>query len=620
MNIRSNIIAESVERSANSTITKRVISFFTQSEQSIQRRLITALIVTAVSSNVVIYLRSSLKHKRLIERAQEKKQQRDLQILNEFTPTIEIPEEVRKLVLDSTVTKLLQLLNDDSITSEQILRVYHNRAISTGLQLELIADSNFPEALRAAKEYDIIRKNTPKEERYKLGSLFGIPISIKDSIQQKGLDSTCGLARFCFQPCQDDGLIIKLLKAQGAIPFIRTNVPQVLRSFDCSNNIWGRGINPWDSQRTIGGSSGGDAGLVASKCSPIGFGSDVYGSVRLPAAFAGVYAFKPTSVRYPPFGHSSSTFYDALKFSVLKGGIGPLARSVDDIVQLVRGLIDPENRKYNLSSPVIEWNEEKYNSKKKFRIGYVVSEDFFEAAKPCKRAVLEAVAALRLAGHDAVEIKIPSFEAMVLNIIRLLTSEGRSRGLKDALGDEKANNDLAILVEFAGLPSLLKRIVRPFLGLRAQMILDHTIEPSTNELTLIGAKLITLKNEFLQFWVSSGFDAIITPPVALPAFKHGHGSKLFPASCYLWPANLCDLPAGVVPVTQVMAGEDVYEVEDSKYKNDVFYKGSQECMNGSVGLPVGVQVLGLPWEEEKCLAVMKAIEDSVDFHKLPNVI
>lgn len=157
--------------------------------------------------------------------AKKVRSQRDQQIASEYTDPNTIPEEIQTLILKSSATELLSLLNQDAITSVQILQVYHSRAITLGLRYELIAQSNYVEALALAEKYDATRKATPKSERHKLPPLFGLPISIKDSFDQKGLYSTCGVAKYLENIVEEEGPIIQILKEQGAIPFIRSNVP-----------------------------------------------------------------------------------------------------------------------------------------------------------------------------------------------------------------------------------------------------------------------------------------------------------------------------------------------------------------------------------------------------------
>ena len=100
-----------------------------------------------------------------------------------------------------------------------------------------------------------------------------------------------------FQPQTEDSAVIEVLKKHGAIPFVKSNGPQMMMTIESVNHIWGRSKNPWNPERTVGGSSGGEAGLIASRCSPLGFGTDIGGSVRIPALYCGVYTIKPTAER-----------------------------------------------------------------------------------------------------------------------------------------------------------------------------------------------------------------------------------------------------------------------------------------------------------------------------------
>ena len=136
-----------------------------------------------------------------------------------------------------------------------------------------------------------------------LPPLFGIPISIKDSFDVEGLATTFGLmSRANSTPVESP--LVKCLKNSGMIPFVKTNVPQLLMTFETNNNLWGRSLNPWNRERTVGGSSGGEAALIAVRGSPLGIGSDVGGSLRIPAEYNGVFTLKPSSKRISTTYHA----------------------------------------------------------------------------------------------------------------------------------------------------------------------------------------------------------------------------------------------------------------------------------------------------------------------------
>ena len=165
-----------------------------------------------------------------------------------------------------------------------------------------------------------------------LGAFFGVPVSIKDQFveEQKGMTvgSTWMAAHFVGDR---DCAIVAMLKREGAIPMVRGNLPQYCMAGHTDNHIFGRAKNPYDNDRTCGGSSGGDAGLVAAKCVPFAVGSDIGGSIRCPAACNGIIGFKPTAYRstldgmlFPSPGYGNDQ-------SAIKSTAGPLCNSVADV-------------------------------------------------------------------------------------------------------------------------------------------------------------------------------------------------------------------------------------------------------------------------------------------------
>jgi len=290
---------------------------------------------------------------------------------------------------------------------------------------------------------------------------------------------------------------------------------------------------------------------------------------------------------------------------------------VDDLVLLTKGMIREENRFSDPMYPLVPWSDEKYQSKDRLKIGYFVSEDLFGASKACKRAVREAVGVLERSGHKLVEIKFPNFTELIAQFISIAFIEGKGRRHLAGLAGEKPIPELDKLIEIANTSDSFRSIMLPFVNKRIKMILEQTKELSANEVVLSASKFCELRNHLLKYWTDLQLDAVICPALGLPAFKHELSTKVTLSACYLWPANIANCPSGVVPVTNVLPGEDYYSPEDSLFVGDSIFEGAQENMEGSAGLPVSVQVMALPWEDEKCLAVMKSIEEKVNFHYLP---
>src|SRR5689334_9051225 len=175
------------------------------------------------------------------------------------------------------------------------------------------------------------------------GHLAGVPFSAKDSIDVQGVRTTAGtLERRNAAAAEKDATVVRRLRAAGGLPIAKTNLPDLLFSFESDNLIFGRSNNPYDVTRTPGGSSGGEAALIAACGSPLGLGSDAAGSVRVPAAFCGIAGIKPTSGRLPRTGHVPPF-----------GGwiehlwqIGPMARYVEDLVCAMRVMAYPDDEDF----------------------------------------------------------------------------------------------------------------------------------------------------------------------------------------------------------------------------------------------------------------------------------
>jgi len=257
-------------------------------------------VLLATLYKILRFLYFKWRGKKFVQIGIQKRKERDLLIEKFSLPQINIPNERKEEIIKSDVCELREMLLQGKVTSEQLTIIFIGRALEKGKDLNLLSEINFEEAIKTAKEYDLkfLQKNKDIEK-----PLFGIPMTIKDVFDIKGLDSTIGMGCNCNKPKKEDGYLVKLLKEKGAIIFAKTNVPQASMSMETYNTIWGRGLNPWNKDRSVGGSSGGEAAMVRISATPIGIGSDVGGSIRTPSSFCGVLGFMPTAKRVTTNGH-----------------------------------------------------------------------------------------------------------------------------------------------------------------------------------------------------------------------------------------------------------------------------------------------------------------------------
>lgn len=190
-------------------------------------------------------------------------------------------------------TTLLELLALGTISSEEATRAFCKRAAIAQQLTNCLTEIFFEDGIARAKQLDDHLRRYGKP----FGPLHGLPISIKDSFKVKGYDASLGVASLCFQPATTNSALVDLLLSLGAVLYCKTNIPQTLSSLDSHNNVFGRTMNPVNRQLTAGGSSGGEGALVAMNGSPLGIGTDVGGSIRVPAMCNGLVGVKPSHGR-----------------------------------------------------------------------------------------------------------------------------------------------------------------------------------------------------------------------------------------------------------------------------------------------------------------------------------
>lgn len=242
------------------------------------------------------------------------------------------------LVVQASAHSLLHMLRTGQLSSVYVTRCFIGRAMAAGAALNCNAEEIFSQALAEAAKCDA------KLAAGKLcGPLHGLPVSIKDQFDMAGYDSTLGMACRVGSPAHEDATLVKLLRQAGAIPFIRTAVPQLLMAPE-TFSFWGVALNPWDKSRTPGGSSGGEAALIAAFGSPLGLGTDIGGSIRIPASYCGLCGFKPTSGRLSMTGVAVARKERGNGQKEIRSSAGPMGRTVNDLELMMRVLCSPADQ------------------------------------------------------------------------------------------------------------------------------------------------------------------------------------------------------------------------------------------------------------------------------------
>ena len=231
-------------------------------------------------------------------------------------------------------TELARRIRAKELSPVEVVRALRERAgaVNPGLNAVVTPIEDAEERARAA-EAAVLRGE-------ELGPLHGVPFTIKDSFDTAGTRTTRGSRFFADRVPAGDAAAVARLRAAGGIALAKTNLPEFALWWETDNLVFGRTVNPWDPERTAGGSSGGEAAAIAAGLSPLGLGSDLGGSIRLPAHYCGVAGLKPTHGRVPLTGHWPEVMLGFMH-------AGPLARSVRDVALALSLIAGPDGEDWH---------------------------------------------------------------------------------------------------------------------------------------------------------------------------------------------------------------------------------------------------------------------------------
>lgn len=221
-------------------------------------------------------------------------------------------------------TTLAEKIRKNELTSLEAVNAYIEHINKINPSINALVENRFADAIDEAKQFDNEQKNSHKRRR----TLAGVPISVKESFHVSNMKTTGGLEHRQDLISREDAVVISKLKKEGAIILGKTNTPTLNYCQETDNKLYGRTNNPWDLNRTAGGSSGGEGALLAAGGAAVGIGSDIGGSIRFPAHFNGVVGFKPGMNQVPAVGHFPEVT-NPLQERML--AMGPIGKSVRDM-------------------------------------------------------------------------------------------------------------------------------------------------------------------------------------------------------------------------------------------------------------------------------------------------
>ncbi|KAM6415202.1 vitamin D3 hydroxylase-associated protein-like [Rhynochetos jubatus] len=509
----------------------------------------------------------------------------------------QVPSVQTDAILSLPLLELTWRLRDGSLSPKTVLYTYLEKALEVTQQTNCLRHF-IPECEEQLQE---IQRHKEK------GLLYGIPVSIKDHIGHKGHLSTCGLVQCLGPPVQEDSVLVKVLKRQGAIPFAMTNVPQSLFNYDCSNPIFGQTLNPLNHQKSPGGSSGGEGALIAGGGSILGIGSDIGGSIRLPSSFCGLCGLKPTGGRLSLSGARGPLS----GILAVPCALGPMARDVDSLALCMKALLCKEMFRLDPTVPPIPFDEEAYSSSALLRVGYYDTDGYFPLPPCMRRVVQETRGALQAAGHQLVPFSPPRIHYVMTELfLKAFFADGGGAWL-DLFAGGIVDPSLKSQVNCCKIPRLGKKLLALILKPLFPRLADYLSAlgglRSVKEMWNHHHQIEAYRTEFIARWRELQLDVVLCPVLG-PAFTPGYPGKLLTAISSTMLYNVLNFPAGVVPVSTVTEAD---EEELKLYRgccDDPWDRTLKQAVAGAVGLPVAVQCVALPWREELCLRFMKEVE------------
>ncbi|MDY0003989.1 MAG: amidase family protein [Polyangia bacterium] len=500
---------------------------------------------------------------------------------------------------ERSATVLLRRMEARELSSEEIVTALDGRIKAVNERLNAFVLREPAAVLGEARRADEERRAGRLR-----GPLHGLPVTIKDNVDVAGTDSTLGMAARRDRPAAKDAAAVSLLKEAGAILLGKTNVPQLLLAQETENATFGVTRNPWNLDRVPGGSSGGEAAAIASGCSAAGIGTDIGGSIRMPAHFCGIAGLKPTLDRISNRGSQGAIPGQ----EIVRAQLGPLARSTEDLALLMRVLSPEACAAMDPAVPPLPLGDPSKVSLRGLRVGFFDDDGFLTPARCIKRAVAEAREALEAAGAELVPYSPPSSEEIIYLWLGAISADG-GRTIDAQLRGEEISPQLKPSRTTLAMPALARKALAQVLGMSGERRLAKLLgvlgEKKVDKVWALTARRTVLRLIEHDAWNAAAIDAMICPPHVIPALPHRASGDFTLSLSYAFRWSLLNFPAGIVPVTRVRPDE----TQETRHgKLDKVEKKLLSILQGSAGLPLGVQVVARPYREDLVLALMAAIE------------
>ncbi|PSR79514.1 fatty-acid amide hydrolase [Coniella lustricola] len=529
---------------------------------------------------------------------------------------------------DYTVAQLAEALQAGRLRALEVTVAYCKRAAIAQQLVSCLTEIFFTQAQARARELDALR-----QQGQLAGPLHGVPVSIKDSFQVRGVEATLGFVDNLGRgPSKENSCLVDVLLAQGAVLYCKTNIPQTLMTADSHNNVFGRVLNPLNTSWSAGGSSGGEGALVAFRGSPLGVGTDIAGSIRIPSLYCGLYGFKPTANRIP-YGNQVSPSLPGLH--TIQASAGPIGHDIESLVLFMRAVLAARPARIDGTALDVPWREagslftasSAARPSRKLRFGVVPEDPFFPLHPPIRAAVRSAVHVLQRAGHTVVPLT--AAEALVaqcydvavqmfaLDRTAMDTLARSGRGGGDIGGGGGGGEPEPPVPCLATLRRAMREVAWDQVrsagpgGGQGVQIPDTRKMQGADRLDKLAVLNVT-RDEIRRRWArgvweAKTLDAVIAPAYQNTALEHDEGG----AGAYTSLMNFLDYPAINIPFGRATKADlDLADglVVPSGSTAPVYRPETLE------GVPLAIQLCTTTLRDEECLAIAKVVDACLNGH------
>jgi amidase len=489
-----------------------------------------------------------------------------------------LTDEELQITENYDAVSLAEAIASRKYSAVAVATAFSKRAIIAHQLVCCLTQWFMDEAIVRAQELDKYLETTGKT----VGPLHGVPISIKEHMWIAGTDSSAGTFSSMKRNTKDSQMV-SILRSLGAVFYCKTNQPQAIMHLE-STGHYGRTLNPFNIGLSAGGSTGGEAALIAMKGSVLGIGTDIGGSVRGPSAFCGIYGFKPTSYTLPMRGYLESPF--AAELNVITS-TGPMCRSLRDMDFFMKLVLGTQPYLTDPRLVPIPWTGLEATAKKPLKIGIISNDGYIEPQPPVKRAVAWAKEQLSDPKYTGlIEVKtFTPFDAKEAwsKIRRMYYPDGGSVTVDAIRSTGEPVHPLTEWITKVAEPSGMK---------------------NAHDVNLMRRERDDYRIAFAENWQQQDVDVVIGPAFVGPACAHD--TALYWTYTALW--NFVDYPGVVFPTPVRAEAQENYEEGYKPLSDDCKHVKELWEASNFVGAPIDLQINARKYHDNDLFAALKLLK------------